>query len=83
MLTANEWNKAKAYLENGDEGDYVDNGERKVEVANLAGGRYLHYVKERWEDWCGDLHEAWVVAGQTDEVVKSLHFLNTGKFFAR
>ena len=75
-FTADEWNKTMEFLEKADEGDYVENGNRMVEVTNMAGGRYLHYIKECWHDFMGNYHEAWEVAGQSDSEIKSTHFLN-------
>ena len=75
-FTADMWNKTMEWLESAEEGCFADNGDRMVEVANLVGGRYLHYIKEYWYDFMGNYHEAWAVAGQSDSVIKSVHFLN-------
>lgn len=76
VFTADEWNKTTEWLEKADEGDSIENGDRMVEVANLAGGRFLHYIKECWHDFMGNYHEAWEVAGQSDSEIKSAYFLN-------
>lgn len=75
-LTAEEWSKTMEWLEKAEEGETVENGNRMVEVTNMAGGRYLHYIKECWHDFCGNYHEAWAVAGQSDSEIKSTHFLH-------
>lgn len=40
-MTNKEWNAAIEWLENGEEGDYVENEGRTAEVVNMCGGRYL------------------------------------------
>lgn len=59
------WLAVPVFLESGECGDYVKEGNREVEVANMVGGRYL-----LWED--GD------VAGQTDDVSDAVLFLKGG-----
>lgn len=81
MLTTEEYNKVIEFLEKAEEGEYAESENRRVEVANLAGGRFLHYEKEQYEDFCGNLHEAMVVAGQTSDPVKSAIFLSHGTYF--
>ncbi len=40
-MTGREWNRCTEYLENGDEGAWIENDGRTVEVVNMVGGRYM------------------------------------------
>ena len=56
------WSDVPAFLKCGDCWDFVEEGNRRVEIANMIGGRYL-------------LLEDGDVAGQTDDESKAVEFL--------
>ena len=81
MLTTAEYNSVIEFLDRAEEGEFAESENRRVEVANLCGGKFLHYEKESYEDYCGNLHESWAIAGQTNDPVKSAIFLSRGTYF--
>ncbi len=78
-LTTDEWNKTYKFLTNGKTGDSVENDNHLVEIADMAGGRYLHWKKENYTDINNKPRERWEVVRLCNEPVLSIHFLNTGK----
>lgn len=82
-LTTEERDRVLEFLEKGHEGDSVDHEGRMVEISNMVGGRYLLYVREEYTDILGNNRERWEVAGQADEEMSCLHFLNTGRHWNR
>ena len=56
------WSEIPDFLANGDEGTFVREGDREVEVSNMVGGRYL-------------LWEGRDVAGQTNDIDRCVQFL--------
>lgn len=56
------WNDVPRFLKAGDCWDFVEEGNRRVEIANMVGGRYL-------------LLEDGDVAGQTDDESEAVEFL--------
>lgn len=67
-LTVEEKSKACVYLVNAKKDGFVIVDDVKmVEVAEMCGGRYAHFVKE---------HNDWVFSGLTDNVYESVEFLD-------
>ena len=66
----NEFEQVVKFLENGKEGDYTSNEEngRTVEIANMAGGRYLFWMED-------DETGLTVTAGMTDSEPAAYAFL--------
>ena len=62
MLTPEEWYNGVMYLKHGELGDFIENGLRCAEVAEMCGGRYLLTVNGE-------------VAGLTDSPEEALLFL--------
>ena len=42
-LTAEEWNEGIEFLQNAEQGSWIEYKDRKVAVENMCGGRYLCY----------------------------------------
>ena len=59
--------KITRYLQNAEEGQFVEDNGRKVVVTNMDGGRYLFYN--------GDY-----IMGQADQVFYAIKFLRTGEY---
>lgn len=61
-MTTKEWNEGINYLMTAEEGDWISEGDRLVEVVNMCGGRFL----------CVDSEG---VVYLTDAVSKAMSFL--------
>ena len=40
-MTTKEWNEGIEFLETADEGCWIENSNRRVEIVNMIGGRFL------------------------------------------
>lgn len=58
--------ETKRWLKNGSYGDWVEEGNRRITIENMAGGRYL-------------LTEAGEVAGQTNSEQYALEWMTKGE----
>lgn len=70
-MTSSEWNQIGDFLEIAEVGDFVVYEERKVEVVDMCGGRYL------LNDGLG------MVSGLVFDLWKAQQFLKSGKVFVR
>ena len=69
MMTTSEWNEVTEFLETAEEGCFVENEGRTVEVVSMCGGKFLFLDK---------VHE---VCGLTFEIWRALEFLKSGRTF--
>ena len=62
MFESNSWEFAEGWLRNAEEGDWVENENRKIECVNMCGGKYMKFDEEGY-------------VGLTDSVDDAIRFL--------